>query len=135
MTTKQFSVCGTSKLNGEYKVRFANDSLRIKVLTKHGHTDINLIELDQPMSKLDAVKFIKDLDVFAGANEQAAIADYLERKDVTPKAANKDKAKKEPKKPKQNKTKKATAEVKAVVQDDKPVVVAAVETADEDGPF
>lgn len=143
MTTKQFTVCGTSKLNGEYKVRFANDSLRIKVLAKHGHEDINLVELDKPMTKLDAVKFIQGLEPFAGKNEQAAIADYLERKEEAPKAANKDKPKKEVKKPKAPvktpaKTKKATAKVEAVVTETgapavEPAKVAA--TADEDAPF
>jgi len=44
-TDKLFTVCGTSKLDGEMKVRFANDTMRIKVLAKHGHDDITLVEL------------------------------------------------------------------------------------------
>ena len=83
-TDKQFTVAGVSKLDGEYKVRFANDVLRIKVLAKHGHEDITLVELPEAMSKLDAVKFIKGLEEFQGASEQSAIADYLDAK--TPKA-------------------------------------------------
>ena len=79
-----FSHAGVSKLNGEFKVRFANDALRVKVLAKSGHTDINLIELPEAMSKLDAVKFIKNLDEFANVVEQVAIADYLDRKDEKP---------------------------------------------------
>ena len=85
-TDKLFTVCGTSKLDGEYKVRFANDVLRIKVLAKHGHEDITLIELPSAMTKVDAVKFIKTVDEFAGAASQSAIADYLDRKDEAPKA-------------------------------------------------
>jgi hypothetical protein len=85
-TDKLFTVCGTSKLDGEYKVRFANDTMRIKVLAKHGHEDITLIELPQAMSKLEAVKFIKTVDEFEGAGAQSAIADYLDRKDEAPKA-------------------------------------------------
>jgi hypothetical protein len=91
-TDKLFTVCGTSKLDGEYKVRFANDTMRIKVLAKHGHEDITLIELPQAMSKLEAVKFIKTVDEFEGAGAQSAIADYLDRKDEAPKAAPKAKA-------------------------------------------
>lgn len=140
MTNKKFAVCGTSKLNGSYKVRFANDSLRIKVLAKHGHEDINLVELEEPMTKLDAVKFIQGLELFAGKNEQAAIADYLDRKDEkTPKAANKDKPKKEVKKPKKAKQpKKATAKVEAVVTETGAPVVEPAKvkaTADEEAPF
>lgn len=84
-TDKLFTVCGTSKLDGEYKVRFANDVMRIKVLNKHGHEDITLVELPKEMSKLDAVKFIQSLDEFSNVNSQAAIADYLDRKDTKPK--------------------------------------------------
>jgi hypothetical protein len=88
-TDKLFTVAGTSKLDGEYKVRFANDTLRIKVLAKHGHEDITLVELPEAMTKLAAVKFIQALDEFAGVASQAAIADYLDRKDEKPAKATK----------------------------------------------
>ena len=39
-TDKTFTVAGVSKLNGDYKVRFANDIMRIKNLAKSGHEDI-----------------------------------------------------------------------------------------------
>lgn len=131
-TTKKFSVCGTSKLNGEYKVRFANDALRIKVLAKHGHSDINLVELAEPMTKVEAARLIQGLEVFAGKNEQAAIADYLERKDEV-QAGNKNKPGKEPKKPAQQ-PKKAT--VAAVVKTDKAPAAKTVKTEqNEDAPF
>jgi hypothetical protein len=83
-TDKLFTVAGTSKLDGEYKVRFANDVLRIKVLTKHGHEDITLVELPNAMTKLEAVNFIKTIDEFSGVAAQAAIADYLDRNDEKP---------------------------------------------------
>ena len=84
-TDKVFTVCGTSKHPEQgYKVRFANDSLRIKVLTKSKHTDITLIELPEGMSKLAAVQFIKTLDEFSGVGPQSAIADYLDRNDDKP---------------------------------------------------
>ncbi len=79
-TDKLFTVVGTSSLDGVTKVRFANDTMRTKVLQKHGHTDILLVELPEPMSKLDAVKAIQGDDLFAGAASQAAIADYLDAK-------------------------------------------------------
>lgn len=79
-TDKLFTVVGTSKLNGEVKVRFATDIMRTKVLQKHGHTDIVLVELDTAMTKLDAVNTIKDGDEFQSAAQQAAIADYIDAK-------------------------------------------------------
>ena len=86
MTNQTFTVAGTSKLKGEYKVRFANDTMRVKVLEKHEHTDVILVELPKAMSKLDAVKHIATLDEFDNVGSKAAIMDYLDRKDSAPKA-------------------------------------------------
>lgn len=109
-TDKMFTVAGTSKLNGEFKVRFANDVMRIKVLAKHGHEDITMIELPNAMTKLEAAKFIQSLDEFQGVAEQAAIADYLDGK--TPKAEKPAKAEKTVKSaPKARKPKAEKAEV------------------------
>jgi hypothetical protein len=84
MTDKLYTVAGTSTLNGETKARFANDTMRIKVLSKNGHTDIMLVELPTEMTKLQAAQFISGLDEFSGAAEQEAIAEYLGKH--TPKA-------------------------------------------------
>ena len=82
-TDKTFKVAGISKLDGEYKVRFANDLMRIKVLAKHGHEDIRLAELDTAVTKLEAAKLIATMEDFADAAAQSVIAEYLE--DNTPK--------------------------------------------------
>lgn len=77
-TDKLFKVVGVSKLNGEYKVRFANDVMRIKVLAKHGHEDIRLAELDEAVTKYEAAKQIADMDEFQDAAAQSTIAEYLD---------------------------------------------------------
>lgn len=59
-TTKQFTVVGVSTLNGKTKIRFANDTMRIKILQKNGHTDIDFIQLPEAMSKRDAVKYLRE---------------------------------------------------------------------------
>ena len=87
-TDKLFNVVGVSKLNGEYKVRFANDVMRIKVLAKHGHEDITLVELDSPVTKYEGIKAIATMAEFANASAQAAITEYLsEKAPKAPKAA------------------------------------------------
>jgi hypothetical protein len=86
-TDKLFKVFGVSKLDGEYKVRFANDIMRTKVLAKHGHTDIELVELSEAMTKYDGIKTIQSLAEFSNANAQSAIAEYLEEKAPKAKAA------------------------------------------------
>ncbi len=116
MTDKTYTVAGVSKHKGEFKVRFANDLLRTKVLTKHDHTDITLVELPKAMLKLDAVQYIATLDEFNNVGAKAAIMDYLDRKDSAPKA-------KAPAVKVDPAAKKATKAPKAKV------------TADEDAPF
>ena len=74
-----FKVTGISTLNGQTKVRFANDLVsRVKILVKSGHKDINLIELPTAMSKADCVKHLKTTDLYAkfGAAIDAADAKY-----------------------------------------------------------
>lgn len=58
---KLFTVAGTSALEGVVKFRVANGSAaaRTKVLTRSGHTDIKLVDLATPMSKEDAIAFVK----------------------------------------------------------------------------
>lgn len=60
--SKTFSHAGVSRLNGSFKVRYANDAMRVKVLAKGGHKDIDLIELTHPMNKEDAVAFLMSID-------------------------------------------------------------------------
>jgi hypothetical protein len=57
-----FTHAGVSKLDGQFKVRFANDVMRQKVLIKNGHTDIDIVELKNPMTKEDAVAFLLSID-------------------------------------------------------------------------
>ena len=121
-TDKLFTVVGTSTLDGVTKVRFANDTLRTKVLQKHGHTDINLVELDTAMTKLDAVLAIQNGDEFASAVCQAAIADYLDAN------APKVKAVATPTATKKAATKKAAPKAKATAK-------VAVDAELEDAPF
>ncbi len=60
MTDKTYTIVGTSICNGKMKVRWATDMMRIKVLQRTGHTDIELFELPEAMNKADAVQFMLD---------------------------------------------------------------------------
>jgi len=126
-TDKVFTVAGVSKLNGDYKVRFANDSMRVKSLAKNGHEDIRLVELAEAMLKTDAAKFIATLPEFADADAQAAIAEYLDKHDKQPKV--KVEVKKAVKKAVATKPAKAPATTKTKAE-----VQAVLDTA-EDAPF
>ena len=121
-TDKLFTVAGISKREGEYKVRFANDTMRVKVLIKGGHEDVRLVELDAPSTKMEAVQVLRDMPEFSDAIAQATIAEFIE--DNTPKAP-RTKAAKAPKvKPESSPT--ATKAPKAKVE---------MPTDMEDAPF
>lgn len=64
-TSKLFKVVGVSTLNGKTKVRFANDTARVKILVKNGHTAIDLQELPEAMSKEAALAYVKANNLFA----------------------------------------------------------------------
>jgi recombinational DNA repair protein RecR len=116
-TDKLFSVAGISVLDGEYKVRFANDMMRIKVLAKSGHEDIRLADLETAVTKMDAAKLILAMDEFSDSVAQATITEYIDAN--TPKAKVSKPVAKAPAKATKTPAVKATAKV----------------TEDEDAPF
>lgn len=78
-TEKLFTVAGTATQNGVTKARFANDLVaRIKILNKAGCTDINLVELPRPMTKLEALQHLQTLGITGDAGH--AIAEKLAEK-------------------------------------------------------
>lgn len=52
-TEKKFAVAGVSTQAGKTKVRFANDTMRVKILGKNGHTDVQLVDLPHEMTKAE----------------------------------------------------------------------------------
>jgi hypothetical protein len=83
-----FKYAGVSTLNGKIKARFANDQMRVKVLAKNGHKDIDIIELKHPMTKDEAVAFLLKIN-FDNGNKavRAAIEAEVEKRTEAPKAA------------------------------------------------
>jgi len=118
MSEKLFTVAGVSRTpKGELKARFATDLVtRTKVLQKD-QTDIDLIELKEPMSKADAVEFLLSIDFddrngVKNPEVRAALEEALEKR--TPQAAKKEqKGNKEAKKPKKEKTAPTLAGIRA----------------------
>lgn len=110
-----FTHAGVSKLDGEFKVRFANDAMRTKVLIKNGHTDIDIIELKHAMTKEEAVAYLISIDFDNGNTAvRAALEAEVEKRSATPKAANKErKGNKEAKKPKKAPAKPTMDAIKA----------------------
>lgn len=72
MTDKTFNVGGVSKTKGQYKVRFAGDMTRVKILAKTD-TDINLVELPRAMTKGELVVHLKTTELYLKPEYAAAI--------------------------------------------------------------
>jgi hypothetical protein len=79
---KLFTIAGTSTLNGVNTYRFATGKLNIRVskLKRHGHTDVQLMSLPNPMIKKDAVAWLVSQGISAaiprtgrGANKVAEL--------------------------------------------------------------
>ena len=71
---KLFTVAGTAAQNGVTKVRFANDKVaRFKILDKNQCTDIDLVELPEPMTKLDALRYLATLPEFQSGDAGYAV--------------------------------------------------------------
>ena len=82
-TSKTFAVAGISTLDGKTKVRFANDSTRIKILVKNGHTDIELIDLPREMTKAEIAQYMVETGFGKGnAAIEAAIKDLAKKNRV-----------------------------------------------------
>ena len=94
---KTFKFAGVSTRAGVCKARFANDQMRVKVLAKTGSSDIDLIELKEPMTKVDAIAFLLSINFDNGnATVRAALEEGLEKRTPTaraPKVAKAPKAK------------------------------------------
>lgn len=68
-----FKVTGVSRCGGNFKVRFANDMARVKVLQKTGHDEIELVEMPTAVTKGECVTFLKGTELYARAEYKDAI--------------------------------------------------------------
>jgi len=81
MAKQTFKVAGITTHNGNTKVRFTDDMVRrIKQFTKGGASRIDLVELPNEMTKIEALNHIATLEMFASPGDQATIADTLDDK-------------------------------------------------------
>jgi len=79
-TEKMFSVAGVSTQAGKTKIRFANDTMRIKILAKNGHTDIDLVELPTAMTKGEIAEHLKTVEFGKGNPAVEAAIAYIAKK-------------------------------------------------------
>lgn len=70
--TKLFKVGGVSKSKSGYKVRFATDLARVKILAKTD-SDIQLMDLPEAMDKPALVTYLKTTELYANPVYKEAI--------------------------------------------------------------
>jgi hypothetical protein len=76
-TDKRFAVAGVSTLEGKTK-------MRIKILAKNGHTDVELVELPTEMTKAEAVQHLKAVGFGSGNAAVLSAIAYAEKKNPAP---------------------------------------------------
>jgi hypothetical protein len=82
-TSKTFAVAGVSTLDGKTKVRFANDTMRIKILAKNGHTNVELVDLPREMTKGEIAQYMHEVGFCADrADVVTAIKDLAKKNKV-----------------------------------------------------
>jgi hypothetical protein len=79
-TSKTFTVAGVSTLGGKTKIRFANDVMRIKILDKNDHQNIELVDLPTAMSKGEIAVYLKESGFCADRPEVVEAIQYVARK-------------------------------------------------------
>ena len=78
MSEQLFKVAGITVHNGNAKVRFTDDLIRrVKQFTKGGATRIDLIELPNAMTKLEALKYLQAHADYQAGDDQALISDAI----------------------------------------------------------
>jgi hypothetical protein len=86
-TDKKFAVAGVSTHEGKTKVRFANDTMRVKILAKNGHQDVQLVDLPHEMTKAEIAQHMIATGFGRGnAAIEAAVA-YVVKKNPVATAA------------------------------------------------
>ena len=86
-TDKKFAVAGVSTFQGRTKIRFANDTMRVKILAKNGHSDVQLVDLPREMTKAEIGQHMVSTGFGSGnAAIEAAVA-YVVKKNPLATAA------------------------------------------------
>jgi hypothetical protein len=79
-TDKRFAVAGVSTLNGKTKIRFANDTMRIKILAKNGHTNVELVTLPHEMTKAEIAAYLTSTGFGSNSPAVQAAISYIAKK-------------------------------------------------------
>lgn len=78
MANQTFKVAGITTHGTNTKVRFTDDMVRrVKQFSKGGASRIDLIELPNEMTKLEALKYLQTHVDFQSAEDQATISDAI----------------------------------------------------------
>lgn len=79
MANDSFKVAGITTHNGNSKVRFTDDLIRrVKQFSKGGASRIDLMELPQAMTKLEALRYLQMHAECQSPEDQALISDAIE---------------------------------------------------------
>jgi hypothetical protein len=82
MSNQIFTVAGITTHNNNSKVRFTDDMVRrIKQFTKGGAQRVDLVDLPEPMTKIQALQHLLTHPSFQSPGDQVTISDTLVEKE------------------------------------------------------
>lgn len=101
-----YTYAGVSRRNGGYKVRFSTRASYTEALIKAGDCDIDMIQLKHPMTKMEAIEYLFNIDFDNGnAEVRAAMETARDKRALKQAIAEK------PRKPRAKKVKEPVADV------------------------
>lgn len=88
MSKQTFKAVGITETNGVTKIRFTDDWMRrLKQFVTGGATRTDFIDLPRPMTKIEALEYMKTHPTFSSEDDQATISDTLEDKMKAPRSS------------------------------------------------
>jgi hypothetical protein len=73
----EYTVAGVSRLDGQLKVRFANEIEYAEKLAKKGNVDIKLFEAPHAMQRVEIVEWLKTLPIYEDPETKTTIDEKL----------------------------------------------------------
>ena len=127
-----YTYAGVSRRNGSFKVRFSTRASYTEALIKAGDCDIDMIQLRNPMTKMEAIDYLFSIDFDNGNTEVRAAMETARDKRVLKQAAAE-----KPRKPRapRGKAVEVDTEVEDLTDDEVDLDIGVQVQEDEEAPF
>jgi hypothetical protein len=129
-----YTYAGVSRRDGNFKVRFSTRASYTEALIKAGDCDIDMIQLRNPMTKMEAIEYLFSIDFDNGnAEVRAAMELARDKRAERAAAAEKPRRPRKPKAPTVDEIREALVEEVLAIEEEN--AASQHELEDEEAPF